>query len=372
MDSTMMESTGPVPALPLTEYLIQEYQHVQTMSNHVSSLIAMSSNANMNDYDNRRKQSYATGGYHVPPAYGHAASQAQQLRNAPYLSAANPMMSHGHGDNMASIAHGFGALSLNSNSYTASNRGNSLPTAVSSDYPVQMNQGPGMYVPAAQHLVYGSHLVGGQSNNQSGNSVYPQVHTYMSQPAYDTKYMQGAMQYGSENNPNSSWGSRVPSDASQAVPTLITPRRGSVSSNEEHFPATPYHTYGTYPGNVGILDRSPSVVCNNNSTTPSPSSYVHGYGNPALNKPYQPPTITMDLQILIQQNPPIPRAIPAPSSPVKPLDRCLENKNGETNVYIRGLLPETTDDMLHSWGSRFGDIASSKSIIDHKNNLCKG
>jgi RNA recognition motif-containing protein len=50
----------------------------------------------------------------------------------------------------------------------------------------------------------------------------------------------------------------------------------------------------------------------------------------------------------------------------------IQNKNGETNVYIRGLLPETTDEMLHEWGSRFGDIASSKSIIDHRSSLCKG
>jgi RNA recognition motif-containing protein len=28
--------------------------------------------------------------------------------------------------------------------------------------------------------------------------------------------------------------------------------------------------------------------------------------------------------------------------------------------------------MLHEWGSRFGDIASSKSIIDHRSSLCKG
>lgn len=57
---------------------------------------------------------------------------------------------------------------------------------------------------------------------------------------------------------------------------------------------------------------------------------------------------------------------------MKPLDRCLENKSGETNVYIRGLLPETTDEMLHVWGMRFGDIQSSKSIIDLKTGLCKG
>lgn len=38
-----------------------------------------------------------------------------------------------------------------------------------------------------------------------------------------------------------------------------------------------------------------------------------------------------------------PRAIPAPSPPHKPLDRSLENKAGETSVYIRGLLPETAE-----------------------------
>ena len=84
------------------------------------------------------------------------------------------------------------------------------------------------------------------------------------------------------------------------------------------------------------------------------------------------PTLPPHLLALVHQEPPIPRAIPAPSSPHKPLDRSLENKTGETNVYIRGLLPETTDDMLHTWGKRFGDIQSSKSIIDLKSNLCKG
>lgn len=78
------------------------------------------------------------------------------------------------------------------------------------------------------------------------------------------------------------------------------------------------------------------------------------------------------LKMLLSQEPAIPRAIPAPSSPLKPLDRALENQRGETNVYIRGLLPETTDEVLEGWGSRFGDIKSSKSIIDMNTGLCKG
>lgn len=78
------------------------------------------------------------------------------------------------------------------------------------------------------------------------------------------------------------------------------------------------------------------------------------------------------LKALIKREPAIPPAIPAPSSPLKSLDRALENQRGETNVYIRGLLPETTDEMLQAWGSRFGDIKSSKSIIDMQTGLCKG
>ncbi|KAF2226903.1 hypothetical protein BDZ85DRAFT_190593 [Elsinoe ampelina] len=75
---------------------------------------------------------------------------------------------------------------------------------------------------------------------------------------------------------------------------------------------------------------------------------------------------------LVTKEPIIPPAIPAPSSPLKPLDRALENPRGETNVYIRGLMPETSDEMLETWGRRFGDIKSSKSIIDHVTGMCKG
>jgi len=57
---------------------------------------------------------------------------------------------------------------------------------------------------------------------------------------------------------------------------------------------------------------------------------------------------------------------------MKPLDRSLENPHGVTNVYIRGLRPETSDEMLQQIASRFGDIVSSKSIIDHTTGLCKG
>lgn len=95
------------------------------------------------------------------------------------------------------------------------------------------------------------------------------------------------------------------------------------------------------------------------------------YGMPIAKQPERS-DVSPRIKLLVQREPPIPRAIPAPSSPLKPLDRALENQRGETNVYIRGLLPETTDEMLEAWGTRFGDIKSSKSIIDMNSGLCKG
>ena len=99
---------------------------------------------------------------------------------------------------------------------------------------------------------------------------------------------------------------------------------------------------------------------------------VGPYGMTAPKQQLEQADVSPRLKLLMAQEPAIPRAIPAPSSPLKPLDRALENQRGETNVYIRGLLPETTDENLEAWGSRFGDIKSSKSIIDLNTGLCKG
>lgn len=45
---------------------------------------------------------------------------------------------------------------------------------------------------------------------------------------------------------------------------------------------------------------------------------------------------------------------------------------GITNVYIRGFLPETTDEMLHAYAARFGKIERCKAIVDLDTSLCKG
>ncbi|CAI7655172.1 unnamed protein product [Penicillium pancosmium] len=84
--------------------------------------------------------------------------------------------------------------------------------------------------------------------------------------------------------------------------------------------------------------------------------------------------VIQDLDALTQQDPAIPRAVPAmwtnPSELT--LAKCLENREGITNVYIRGFLPETTDDMLHAYAVRFGKIERCKAIVDLDTGLCKG
>ncbi|KAL2827559.1 hypothetical protein BDW59DRAFT_179080 [Aspergillus cavernicola] len=84
--------------------------------------------------------------------------------------------------------------------------------------------------------------------------------------------------------------------------------------------------------------------------------------------------ILQDLESLVQQEPPIPKAVPAMwTNPTDlTLAKCLENREGITNVYIRGFLPETTDEMLHAYASRFGKIDRCKAIVDLDTGLCKG
>ncbi|KAJ5690811.1 hypothetical protein N7462_005203 [Penicillium macrosclerotiorum] len=112
------------------------------------------------------------------------------------------------------------------------------------------------------------------------------------------------------------------------------------------------------------------------------SGYSYGGMFPqlgALSLPFQMMKTTngyvvQDMEALTQQDPPIPRAVPAmwtnPSELT--LAKCLENREGITNVYIRGFLPETTDDMLHAYAARFGQIERCKAIVDLDTGLCKG
>jgi hypothetical protein len=321
--------------------------------------------------DSQRRNVYAngSGAYKGQGMPGHYGASNQNHGAAGYLPRGVQGMAHHMGDaGINSLANGMGAMSLHTafGSAGASKTGSQV-SAPSSEYG-SVAQHQGLWIPN-QHVLSGMYNVmpqGAQQQSALPHSpgMYHPGASYMHQTGY--QYGHHAIVDNSPMGPT--WASRV---SSAEMPALMTPRRDSISSNENDLPGTPYTGYGVYRNSTTVMDRSPSGVFTH-SATPSPSQMSHPYALAQMGKAQPLTTLPPHLMILLQQDPAIPRAIPAPQSPLKPLDRSLENKNGETNVYIRGLLPETTDEMLHAWGSRFGDIQSSKSIIDLKTNLCKG
>lgn len=151
---------------------------------------------------------------------------------------------------------------------------------------------------------------------------------------------------------------------------------GPDSANPQHDFWTPVdeNNPGNFTSMAGQAEHYPAV-------SPHDQALVAGYmynGTPCP-VPYQMMRTPggyawQDLDALVKQDPPIPRAVPAmwtnPSDMT--LAKCLENREGITNVYIRGFLPETTDEMLHSYAARFGKIDRCKAIVDLDTSLCKG
>ncbi|KAJ4351496.1 uncharacterized protein N0V89_006839 [Didymosphaeria variabile] len=314
--------------------------------------------------NSRQNYPTATGYKSQMMGHGHYNQGSQGHGTANYLHRGH--MSPQTGDNgMAGLANGLAAMNVHG-SYggsMTSKAGAVLPGNASEYGGLPINQGQ-LWVPNMNPM-YGV-MAGAQQQSGMTHSpgIYNHTGTFVPQNAY--AYAQGMVDSPMGNG----WASRV---SSGDMPTLMTPRRDSISSNENDIPGTPYTSAGLYRygTSTAIMDRSPNGMYTS-SATPSPSQLAQ-YGVQLVNpKQASVATISPQLAQILQKEPPIPRAIPAPSSPLKPLDRSLENKTGETNVYIRGLLPETTDEMLHAWGKRFGDIQSSKSIIDLKTNLCKG
>ncbi|KAF2771424.1 hypothetical protein EJ03DRAFT_268697 [Teratosphaeria nubilosa] len=263
-------------------------------------------------------------------------------------------------NDLAALAHSFQGMNMQNQSFAAQAKNSMMPNAPG-------NYGNMAAMPSALYGATGQYVFpnnyASSNNAQSPNMYTPHASQYMQPMTY-----QGYQQH--DHSPLSNSWTPTTAGATGEVPTLITPRRDSISSNENDQPTTP--SYASYPfaGQGGVtINRSPSGVFTH--STPSPTSMMGPYGMPIAKQPEQS-DVSPRIKLLIAKDPAIPRAIPAPSSPLKPLDRALENQRGETNVYIRGLLPETTDEMLETWGQRFGDIKSSKSIIDLNTGLCKG
>lgn len=263
------------------------------------------------------------------------------------------------GSNPDSLTHAFSGMNIG----TAVYGGNTLR-----HYPVMTN--PSLPHSAQSFNNAGPYFMNGQvmwGNHANANHFPGAVNG--AQGFYDqvgTSYTNNSNAYQAFGNGfvghSPSW---VASRATSAeVPSLLTPRRDSSSSNENDIPGTPFTQFTGYTSRINILDHSPNSVAA--WSTPSPTQLQFVGGKPASNL-----AIPLQLQLLCQQEPAIPPAVPS-NTPKKALERALENPHGMTNVYIRGLQLDTSDEMLFALAARFGDIISSKSIIDHATGECKG
>ncbi|KAK5274954.1 hypothetical protein LTR99_004338 [Exophiala xenobiotica] len=142
-------------------------------------------------------------------------------------------------------------------------------------------------------------------------------------------------------------------------------RRASWSSNEEN---APNNQAVALQGQSDYYPGFPYL-----STASTSAHYISGPIQPMKcsdNKSYE----MVNLDELVARDPPIPRAVPAlwTNQEELSLAKCLQNPEGITNVYIRGFMPDTTDEDLEHWASRFGEIESCKAIIEQDTGKCKG
>ena len=151
------------------------------------------------------------------------------------------------------------------------------------------------------------------------------------------------------------------------VNSMDTGRRTSWSSNEEN-----NMPISQPMNNPAAQDWYPSMAYLPVSAQQS-GHYIAGPIQPMKcsdNKSYE----MVNMDELVAREPSIPRAVPAlwTNQEELSLAKCLQNPEGITNVYIRGFMPDTTDEDLEAWSCRFGEIESCKAIIEQDTGKCKG
>lgn len=309
------------------------------------------------------------------PAHGRNSVYNQEHQNRFYHHVSQPNGVNGNmrDSNVQAITHAVGGLNLQNQRYAgkfASFKGNIHAShGANGDMSGMQRQYNGQYLIVPNGSMFG----GVPAANQ-----YGQRHVQATDQHNSVPYLPAGLYPNFVTAPpvvpGSVAGYTWPYALNGEAPELTGHRRDSWSSIEENHPCTPGVDQAgqqeCYPA-VAPMDRPPMLY---NYGTPSPSMV------PA--QPYLPLQmmkgasgyVLQDLDALTQQDPSIPRAVPAmwtnPSDLT--LAKCLENREGITNVYIRGFLPETTDEMLHAYASRFGKIDRCKAIVDLETGLCKG
>ena len=322
--------------------------------------------------------------------HGHAYGQYPQLQNqysvpaSSYAQLVNAQLQNSHFQSkemnvqpglstaIDDLSQAMAAASLHSYGSNASGRGNNngATTSLPSVQPMnsaQANNQLYYQLPDGRLLLPGVGTTT-QGNYQNGTGAYsltPAQAHYLQQASYHVNALPNT-----PHAPNWNGAQHIAKD----MPELAPPRRNSFSSNEENGPHTPF-----YGGHHGQAEIHPSIALTGHSPetwgtgTPSPS---HQEIYPQqLAKSANGQYTYCDLDALCQQDPPIPKPVPAIFSGENgrgTLAKSLQNLRSTTNVYIRGFLPDTTDEMLHAYGARFGEIISAKAMLDQNTGLCKG
>jgi len=93
---------------------------------------------------------------------------------------------------------------------------------------------------------------------------------------------------------------------------------------------------------------------------------------PVFHAPVDPNAQYPNLAQVLREVPaPVPTLYGGPGG-YNSLEAALYNPTQTTNVYVRGLAPDMTDEALLWMAQRFGSIKSSKAIIDQQTGSCKG
>ena len=286
-----------------------------------------------------------------------------------YSSYAGSTLQSDHANAVENLADNFGNIHLRQGShigqdntaipYIAAN-GNSANSAGASKA-----NGQFFY-----QLSDGSYAYSGPSPTQASFRPFPQQFnwpaTYPAQ--YQAANFQAFPSGGGSNALNTPRGQQWVPQTMPPVPELVEPRRTSWSSREETSPQTP--TFGPGQSLSYMPGQSPATY-----STPSPMSASQAYYPHIWKNPNGDVSI-IDFWEVMNREPAIPEGVPAPRSGPDggrgTLDKILDNRDGTTNVYVRGLRPETSDDMLLAYGIRFGPVVSCKAIIEMSTNTCKG
>lgn len=313
-----------------------------------------------------REDRYANRGSSI---YGQSVPQirAQQVSEAQAaLYAQGAAQASQRDSSLASIITSFGQTHLGVPGANISSTSNGLSVGTNPYF--YTADGQLIYVPVAG--MYTTQNLAPTQLPDSGYGNYPATLQYLPQGSYPG-YMPGYPML-----PYTPGRSTFYSDRSdilhKGVPGLEN-RRGSYSTDESA-PGTPYYgpmnmrDHGTH---IAAVDRSPIY------STPSPQLPIHHIGQQVSKPlPYKNVSHNVDIDALLQQQPAIPRAVPAVFTPrenMRTLEQSLSNPIfGNKNVYIRGLHPNTDDLTLAAYAARFGQVETSKAIIDTSTGACKG